>query len=248
LTQLTFLGVGDATDPAGATTSVLYQGERTLLVDCGPAIASTAIRALADPDALDAVWITHQHADHCFGLPTLLLTLRLSNRKKPLDVLGGPGSAAAMSSLIELGYPGAFAADRCYPIRFTEVSPDRVMDWHGLQLATAQTQHSLPCYALRIDDGQHRVCISGDGKVTEATLGLYRDADLVVHECQFAERERWDHSRVADLPVLFTEARTRQLALVHSSIRERQAIADKAQTLLGSRAFMPETGDIFRFA
>ncbi len=248
MAQLTFLGVGDATDPAGATTSVLFQGDRTLLVDCGPAIAFTAFRALAHPDALDAVWITHQHADHCFGLPSLLLMLRMAHRKKPLDVLGGPGSATALSALIELGYPRAFTADKCFPLQFTDIDPSQAMPWRGLTLATAQTQHNVSCHALRIDDGEYRVCISGDGKLTQATLELYREADLVVHECQYAERKQLNHSRIADLEGLFAQAKIRRLALVHCNAHERHAIAARAQTLFGARALMPQAGDTLRLA
>ena len=244
MAQVTFLGVGDATDPNGGTTSVLYRGQQTLLVDCGPAIPSRVMQLLRDPDTLDAVWITHQHADHCFGLPNLLLTLRVAKRKKPLDILGGPGTAAAMSFLVELGYPRAFTADKCFPIRFHDLAPERTWALGQLRLASAPTRHNTDCFAVRIDDGHSCLCVSGDGKPTEAALRLYQAADLVAHECQTAKHQTAHHSCVDDLQSLVAMADARRVALVHYNWRERDAITARAGELLGPRAFMPQAGDV----
>jgi ribonuclease BN (tRNA processing enzyme) len=243
LARLTFLGVGDAVHPTGGSTSLLYQGAQTWLIDCGPAIANIAFRALGDPNALDAIWVSHQHADHCFGLPTLLLMLRLARRSKSLNVFGGPGAVAIVRDLLELGYPGAFRANKCFPIHFREIRPDQTFDAHGLRVTTARTHHSVACYALRIDEADHAFCFSGDGHASPASLELYRDANLVVHECQSAETANANHCRVADLEALFAIANVSQVALVHCSKRERSAIAERSRVLYGKRAFVPEAGD-----
>ena len=235
--------MGDAVDPSAASTSLLYQGTRTLLLDCGPAIVKVALRALGDPNELDAVWISHQHADHCFGLPTLLLMLRQARRSKTLELLGGPGSGAIIQQLLDIGYPGAFRAPKCFPIHFSEISPSQTLEFAGLRLSTAQTQHGVVCHALRIDAAGHCVCFSSDGKLNNATLALYREADLVVHECQSVECESINHCRLADLPSLFSVANVHQLALVHCSSHERAAVAERSRFLFGARAFMPEPGD-----
>ena len=36
------------------------------------------------------VFITHRHADHCFGLLGLLQTMALQGRERPLDIYGQP--------------------------------------------------------------------------------------------------------------------------------------------------------------
>src|SRR5512142_432107 len=115
----------------GGTTSVLYEGEQAWLIDCGPAIANVAYRALGDANALDAIWISHQHADHCFGLPTLLLMLRLARRSKALTIFGGPGLASIVRDVLELGYPGAFRPNKCFPIHVREIRPDHAFDAPG---------------------------------------------------------------------------------------------------------------------
>lgn len=243
MSRLIFLGVGDAVHPAGGTTSLLYQGVQTCLIDCGPAIASLAFRTLGHPNALDAIWVSHQHADHCFGLPTLLLMLRLARRTKPLDLLSGPGSMAIIRELLETAYPGAFRPSKCFPIHFKEVCPEQPLLHNGMKLLTARTLHSVACHALRIEDRGHSLCFSGDGKPSPASIDLYRGADLVVHECQSAETANTNHCRLADLEPLACGAQVRQLALVHCSSHERAAIAERARSLIGAHVWVPEAGD-----
>lgn len=246
LPKVTFLGVGDATHPDGATTSVLYTGKRSILVDCGPAIAHRYYQLSADAEALDAIWITHQHADHCFGLPTLLLTLRLAGRKKPLELMGGPGSSKYLLALLELGYPGSFNKERCFPITFTEVEPDRPIERLTMKFTTTRTQHRVACFALRIDEGGCAVCVSGDGKVTPESLRLYLGADLVVQECQWATRTSYEHSCVADLRPLIEQANVRRIALVHRSGKDEAAIAEFSRDLLGERSWLPIAGESYQ--
>jgi ribonuclease BN (tRNA processing enzyme) len=96
---------------------------------------------------------------------------------------------------------------------------------------------------MRIDEGTHAFCFSGDGHVSPESLELFREADLVVHECQSAETANANHCRVADLETLFTVSNVRQLALVHCSALERAAIAERSRVLYGRRAFLPEAGE-----
>jgi len=244
LPQITFLGVSDATYLAGTNTAALYAGQANFLVDCGPSIPRRLLESCDNPESLDAIWITHQHADHCFGLPTLLLSLRLAKRQKPLELVGGPGSARFLRELLELGYPGAFRPEKCFAIGFTEVAPGSSVERFGLKLSTARTQHRVVCHSLRIEDNEASVCISGDGKVTPETLRLFRRADLVVHECQWAARASEDHSSLADLQPLFDEAHISRLALVHCNNDERPAIAERAANLWGKRAWLPMAGEV----
>ncbi len=244
LPRITFLGVSDATYLAGTNTSVLYEGLGNVLVDCGPNVPHRLLETFDNPEALDAIWITHQHADHCFGLPTLLLALRLAKRQKTLEMMGGPGTSRFLRELLELGYPGSFRPEKCFGIAFTEVEPSATIERFGLKFSTACTQHRVACHSLRIEANEVSVCISGDGKVTPETLRLFRRADLVIHECQWAARVSGDHSSVAELQPLFDEASIAQLALVHCDNEERPEIARRATNLWGKRAWLPMAGEV----
>jgi ribonuclease Z len=221
----------------------MYSGSSRVLIDCGPGIGPRVMRACHDAEAFDAVYVTHQHADHSFGLPTLLLTLRVSGRKKQLSLLGGPGSSHFLHNLLELGYPGSFAAKRCFPIRIAEIDPARSLGLADLVISTARTAHGVPCHAVRIDDGTFSLCFSGDGKPTPETISLFARTDLLVHECQSPGDDLVDHSCVADVLGVVQQANPARVALVHRSRQLDTEIAKLAAELLGDRAWLPEPGE-----
>jgi ribonuclease Z len=247
--RLVFVGTGEAIDPALPNTSLLWCGPRTLLLDCGYAVPHAFWAISSDVDLLDGVWISHGHADHCFGLPALLLWMRLGGRKRPLTILGGPGSRARLEQLLELGYPGSYAPHKCYAIEYVELEPGEMGEFGPLELRIAASAHSIVNYALRIDAPGHRsVMYSGDGAVTEGTRALARSVSILVHECFFSRRpsER-KHGDVESCVELAVQAGVESLVLLHFAAEAKQAIRDRALELAratpGLQVLMPAPGE-----
>jgi ribonuclease Z len=247
--RLVFVGTGEAIDPALPNTSLLSCGTRTLLLDCGYAVPHAFWQISTDVDLLDGVWISHGHADHCFGLPALLLWMRLGGRKRPLTILGGPGSRARLEQILELGYPGSYAAHKCYAIEYVELQPGATETFGPLELRIAASAHSIVNYALRIDGpGQRSVMYSGDGAVTEGTRALARGVSILVHECFFSQRpsER-KHGDVESCFELAVQAGAESLVLLHFAAEAKQAIRDRARDLAratpGLQVLLPTPGE-----
>lgn len=220
--ELVFVGTGDALDPDLPNTSLLLRGPQTLLLDCGYAVPHAFWQRSRDVNLLDAVWISHAHADHVFGLPALLLWMRLGGRKRPLTLLGGPGSQARLEQVLELGYPGSYAPGKCYPIEFRELHPGSLGHLGALELRVAASAHSVPNHALRIEaPGMRSLVYSGDGAPTPATRELCRGAGVLVHECFFLRaRSTPGPSKHGDLDSCLALARAaavETLALLHFS-------------------------------
>lgn len=231
--ELVFVGTGEALDPDLANTSLLIRGPRNLLLDCGYAVPHALWAITHDPNLLDGVWISHAHADHCFGLPALLLWMRLAGRTRPLSLLGGPGSRARLEQLLELGYPGSYAPHKCYPIEHIEVDLRTGATFGGYGLQIAASAHSIVNYALRLDaPGMRSVMYSGDGAVTEGTKLLAQGVSVLVHECFFAappsERK---HGDVEGCFELACEAGVETLALLHFAAEAKSAIHERARAL-----------------
>src|SRR5690606_41578267 len=99
--DLVFVGTGEALDPALPNTSLLVRGPQTLLLDCGYAVPHALWRITREVELLDAIWISHTHADHLFGLPPLLLWMRPGGRERPLPILCGPSPAATVEQALQ---------------------------------------------------------------------------------------------------------------------------------------------------
>lgn len=253
-----FVGTGEAIDPSLPNTSLLCCGARTLLLDCGYAVPHAFWAISSDVELLDGVWISHGHADHCFGLPALLLWMRLGGRKRPLTILGGPGSRARLEQLLELGYPGSYAPHKCYAIEYVELQPGATGSFGPLELRIAASAHSIVNYALRIDaPGQRSVMYSGDGAVTEGTRALARGVSVLVHECFFSQRADSQsgarkHGDVESCVELAVQAGVESLALLHFAAEAKQAIRERALDLARAtpslQVLLPAPGDSLALA
>ena len=68
---------------------LVRRGGEQLLIDCGEGTQRQLMRSTGLVD-LDAILITHTHADHVLGLPGLLKTFALRERERPLVIAGPP--------------------------------------------------------------------------------------------------------------------------------------------------------------
>ncbi|MDR0581647.1 MAG: ribonuclease Z, partial [Prevotellaceae bacterium] len=86
--ELTILGTSSAlpTKEHYPTAHVLNVHERLFLIDCGEGAQMQMLRAGLSPGRLDAVFISHLHGDHVFGLFGLLSTMSMMKRQKELPV------------------------------------------------------------------------------------------------------------------------------------------------------------------
>lgn len=245
--ELMFVGTGEALDPELPNTSLLVRGPKTILLDCGYAVPHAFWRLSRDVDLLDAIWISHVHADHVFGLPALLLWMRLGKRSRPLTLLCGPGQASKLEAVMELGYPGSFAAHKCYPIELVELRRDTVSELGELELRIAASAHSVANFGLRIEaPGMRSLVYSGDGAPTDGTLELCRGVSLLIHECFFARSTgAQKHGDVDSCMQLAASAGVETLALLHFASEAKQAITERARALAANRfeLLLPSPGD-----
>ena len=137
-------------------------------------------------DDIDAVFISHFHADHFFGLPFLLLDAKYGGRSKDLVIVGPAGIEQRTEDLLRLGYPNVTAEHtNNFCRRYVEISDGRETDIAGLTLTAASVEHvqEMQCFALRARIGDRVVVYSGDTTLCSGLLSIIPGADVIVLEC-----------------------------------------------------------------
>ena len=90
--SVTILGSAAAapTSHRHPTAQALQADERFFLIDCAEGTQMQLRRYKFKYQQISAVFISHLHGDHVFGLPGFLSSLSLLDRREPLDLFGPP--------------------------------------------------------------------------------------------------------------------------------------------------------------
>jgi ribonuclease Z len=88
--SVTILGSGAAspTSRRFPSAQVIQVNEQSYLMDCAEGAQIQIRRFHLKMNRLKAIFISHLHGDHVFGLPGLLSTLSMSDRTEPLEIFG----------------------------------------------------------------------------------------------------------------------------------------------------------------
>ena len=240
--RFVFLGTSGAV--AGRdrdTTSIVFEepGRPPVLVDCGGSPAQKLMRAGVDPVALGRVIVTHIHADHAYGLPSLVQTLFLTGRTAPLRIACREEHETALRSL--LGVFGLLERPGLFPIVWEPVPPREgfVLDGGGgLTITASPNAHgSMPNIAVRFPPSASGAAVvySSDTEPCAAVETLARDAHTLIHEATFSERRAGRfgaHSTAAEAGGVAARAGVRRLILAHIDAghhHELEALVEEAR-------------------
>jgi ribonuclease BN (tRNA processing enzyme) len=186
--RLTIVGSGDAFGSGGRSNTCFWleTAKGTLTIDFG-ASALPALKARRlDPNAIDAIVLSHLHGDHFGGLPFLLLDYQfLARRERPLTIAGPPGSRARLDAALEVFFPKAGGSKWRFPWSIEEIALGVRSEVLGHSLLTREVIHQsgAPSTALRLSDGEKTFAYSGDTEWTDALKPIAAEADLFICEC-----------------------------------------------------------------
>lgn len=192
--QTRFIGSGDAFGSGGRfqTCIAVSDDERTVLLDCG-ATSVTAMQAQAfDPGQVDAVVVSHFHADHFGGIPFLVLHGQFNRRTTPLTIVGPPGIEGRVAAAMEMAYPGSSAVERRFDVRCVDLAPGGATHHLDDDLSVRGWEVDHPSggvpLCLRLEMSGRVVGYSGDTAWTPSLTHAAEAADLFVIESYTYQR------------------------------------------------------------
>jgi ribonuclease BN (tRNA processing enzyme) len=183
--SLTFIGSGNAFAPTRYWSSFLVNGR--VLFDAPPTLLPHLNKLGVDPRDIEAVFISHFHGDHYFGLPFLLLEFAEKEpRSKDLTIVGPPGIVKRVEAATNLAFANVFRKrDRGYHLTFTEAKDRRDGDAGGYRYTPFKVQHvpDLEAFGYRVEIDGKTIAYTGDSAMCEPLLPLAEGADVLVAEC-----------------------------------------------------------------
>ena len=182
--DLLFLGSGNAFAAGRYWGSFLLNGR--YLFDASPIALPHLKRSEVNLAEIEAIFISHFHADHFFGLPFLLLEYAEETpRSKALTIIGPPGIEERVRTITDAGYPHLLAKEKSYKESYLDLRDGLEGDVGELHYQARSVEHveGLDCFGFRVEIGGKTLAYSGDSTLCDALVELAEGADVFVVEC-----------------------------------------------------------------
>ena len=202
--RLTVLGKSPSWQDAGGACSgyLIEEGDTAVLIDCGNGVFAK-LREKIDYVDVDAVVLSHLHADHFLDLVPYAYALTYAPRQQPVPVDRWPGTDCPACPVLHAPpgardlfrrVVGAWGNDdlieKAFELR--EYDPADVIEIGPIRISFQPVPHFTETFAMSISsaNGSGRIVYGADCSPTEALAEFARDADLMLVEATLPRPER----------------------------------------------------------
>jgi len=232
--RITVLGKSPSwQDTNGACSGYLIEEHNTAVVlDCGSGVFSK-LRRFRDYVDIDAVVISHLHADHFLDLVPYAYALKYAPRQQPVPVASWPGTDSPARPRL-IAPPGARDVFRRVcgawgpeeliedAFELSEYAVSDTVDVGGLRVRFHNVPHYCPTHAIELasTNGGGRFTFGADSAPTDELTAFAGGTDLLMIEATLPRPERdgvRGHLTPAEAGEHGRKAKARRLVLTHFS-------------------------------
>lgn len=247
-----FLGTSSAsvTHDRDNTSLLVTAGSDLLLFECGGYAAGKILRLGYNPNDLKAIFLTHLHIDHCYGLPALLFHMFLQKRSTDLDIFCPEEEIDLLEK--QLQSHGIDNDVRTYAIRKRPIltgSSQPLYIGDHLSIFAGEARHSRPTRAFKVTEPQNDISMvyTGDTGPLDALAAFSKNTDLLIHESTYLETEadlaaEYGHSTAGQAAQIAAKANAKALALIHFEFSPESTVDDyraEAKRYFDGRIYTP---------
>jgi ribonuclease BN (tRNA processing enzyme) len=232
--RLTVLGKSPSWQDAGGACSgyLIEEADTAVLVDCGNGVFSK-LRERIDYVDVDAVVISHLHADHFLDLVPYAYALTYAPRQQPVPVdrwpgtdypacpnLHAPPGARDLFRRVVGAWGNEDLIEKAFELR--EYDPAEEIEIGPIRISFQPVPHFTETFAMSISstNGSGRIVYGADCSPTDALADFARDADLMLVEATLPRPERTGmrgHLTPEEAGGHAKDAAAKRLLLVHIS-------------------------------
>ena len=144
-----FLGTGGSwpTVKRNVSAIAIKRGGEILLFDCGEGTQRQIQRSSLSYMQIKSIFITHFHGDHFLGLPGLIQTMQLNDRKESLAIYGPKGTSRIVETIKNLGY-----FKPAYEITGHDVDEGDEIRFEGYSVKPFRVRHNVPALGYVLEE------------------------------------------------------------------------------------------------
>lgn len=261
--RITVLGKSPSwQDADGACSGYLIEEDSTtVLLECGNGVFSK-LRKYRDYVDVDAVVISHLHADHFLDLVPFSYALTYAPRQQPVPVDRWPGTDTPARPVLHAPagaretfrrVVGAWGNEDLIENAFAlhEYGAAEVLEIGSLRLRFHEVPHFMTTHAIDVvsTNGGGRFTYGADCRPTEALVAFARDTDLLMVEATLPRPERTGargHLTPAEAGEHGRRAGARRLVITHITDELDELWArEQAQDAFGDRVEVAAEGAVY---
>ena len=264
--QFVMLGSGAVRDNPrrGGPSQILNIDNQILMFDCGRSASTNLAQRGIGCESVDRLFLTHLHFDHIVDVPYLVFVGWIKERENRLQIYGPNGTKDFVAKIIRPPFQQDIESRLMHGKDGTLLDPEvyEVLQANQFlladryQISSAFMNHAgIPTLAYRIDVGDKRIVITGDGVPDAQFPEFCQGADLLSIECsgtsEFLSQQAWGswHIEPASIARIASEAGIKAVIIKHLVIEDitgdreiGNSMAKQIQSHYGGEVIVGEEG------